>query len=178
MDAGEVVVIDAACEYSMYASDLTRTMPVNGKFTARQKEIYNIVLGAQSAARDAFVVGKSKMGGVAQRGADGGCDLPGQGGVRLHQHAWKGSARRAPGEVLSAWAWARGSGSMCMTRRITTQPWQIGSVFTIEPGIYIPEEKIGVRIEDTYFVDGSGKLVDFAEKLPHTAEEVEAAMRG
>ena len=52
-----------------------------------------------------------------------------------------------------------------------------GMVFTIEPGVYIPEEKIGVRIEDTFYVDASGKLMDFAEKLPHTAEEVEAAMQ-
>jgi Xaa-Pro aminopeptidase len=55
--------------------------------------------------------------------------------------------------------------------------FDVGSVFTIEPGIYIPEEKIGVRIEDTFYVDASGKLIDFAEKLPHTADEVEAAMR-
>ena len=68
MDKGDVVVIDAAGEYSMYASDLTRTMPVDGHFTARQKEIYNIVLGAQQAARDAFVAGKSKMGSIDHRG--------------------------------------------------------------------------------------------------------------
>ena len=70
MATGDVVVIDAAGEYSMYASDLTRTMPVDGHFTARQKEIYNIVLGAQQAARDAFVAGKSKMGSIDHRGAD------------------------------------------------------------------------------------------------------------
>ena len=57
-----------------------------------------------------------------------------------------------------------------------SKPFEIGSVFTIEPGIYIPEEKIGVRIEDTFYVNAAGKLIDFAEKLPHTAEEVEAAM--
>ena len=55
------MVVDAACEYSMYASDITRTVPVNGHFTARQREIYNIVLGAQQAAIDAFVAGKSKI---------------------------------------------------------------------------------------------------------------------
>src|ERR1700678_2340198 len=70
MEKGDVVVIDAAGEYSMYASDLTRTMPVEGHFTPRQKEIYNIVLGAQQAARNAFVAVKSKMGGVDHRGAD------------------------------------------------------------------------------------------------------------
>ena len=58
------------------------------------------------------------------------------------------------------------------------KPFVIGSVFTIEPGVYIPEEKIGVRIEDTFYVNADGKLIDFAEKLPHTAEEVEAAMQG
>ena len=67
MEKGDVVVIDAAGEYSMYASDLTRTMPVDGHFTARQKEIYNIVLGAQQAARDAFVAGQSKMGSIDHR---------------------------------------------------------------------------------------------------------------
>jgi Xaa-Pro aminopeptidase len=56
------------------------------------------------------------------------------------------------------------------------KPFQIGSVFTIEPGLYIPEEKIGVRIEDTFYVNEAGKLVDFAEQLPHSPKEVEAAM--
>jgi len=69
MKAGEVVVIDAAAECSMYASDITRTMPVGGKFTARQKEIYDIVLGAQRAAA-AFVAGKMKMGNLTERGPE------------------------------------------------------------------------------------------------------------
>jgi len=51
-------------------------------------------------------------------------------------------------------------------------------VFTIEPGIYIPEEKIGIRIEDIVWVDADGKLVNLSGALPHTAEEVEAAMTG
>jgi Xaa-Pro aminopeptidase len=57
-----------------------------------------------------------------------------------------------------------------------TKPFGPGSVFTIEPGIYIPEEQIGVRIEDTFYVDSDGKLVNFIADLPHTAEDVEAAM--
>jgi len=55
-------------------------------------------------------------------------------------------------------------------------PLAPGSVFTIEPGIYIPEEKIGVRIEDMYYVDASGKLIELTGALPHTADEVEHAM--
>ena len=50
-------------------------------------------------------------------------------------------------------------------------------VFTIEPGIYIPEEKIGMRIEDVFYVDGNGRLVDLMESMPHEAQAVEAAMR-
>ena len=66
MKAGDVVVIDAAAEYSMYAADITRTLPVNGHFTARQKEIYDIVLGAQEAAMAAFQSGKSMLSGDSE----------------------------------------------------------------------------------------------------------------
>jgi Xaa-Pro aminopeptidase len=177
MASGEVVVIDAACEYSMYASDLTRTMPVNGHFTQRQKEIYNIVLGAQSAARDAFLAGKSKMGSVSLRGAD-------PDGVYLDKIAYdyiNTHGKDLQGEPLGKYflhGLGHGVGIDVHDPTDYTQPFQAGSVFTIEPGIYIPEEKIGVRIEDTFYVDAQGHLVDFAEKLPHTADEVEAAMRG
>ena len=176
MEKGDVVVIDAAGEYSMYASDLTRTMPVDGHFTARQKEIYDVVLGAQRAARAAFVAGKSKMGEVAQRGPDAdktlldkvaydyinthGKDLHGQ---PLGKYFLHGLGHSVGIDVHDPADY--------------NKPFVVGSVFTIEPGVYIPEEKIGVRIEDTFYVDGSGKLIDFAEKLPHTTEEVEAAMQ-
>jgi Xaa-Pro aminopeptidase len=176
MQGGDVVVIDAAGEYSMYASDLTRTMPVDGHFTERQREIYNIVLGAQQAARDAFVAGKSKMGSVLHRGADAdkdsldkvafdyinthGKDLHGQ---PLGQYFLHTLGHSVGIDVHDPYDYDK--------------PFAIGSVFTIEPGIYIPEEKIGVRIEDTFYVNPEGKLIDFAEKLPHTADEVEAAMR-
>src|SRR5208337_1668591 len=61
MQDGDLLLVDAACEYSMYAADITRTVPVNGHYTARQREIYNVVLGAQQAAFDAFVAGKSTI---------------------------------------------------------------------------------------------------------------------
>ena len=176
METGDVVVIDAAGEYSMYASDLTRTMPVDGHFTARQKEIYDIVLGAQRAARDAFVAGQVEDGRTGRTAR------------QTIRRCWTKSrmtTSTATAKICTAsrWAntfstaWAIRLASMCMTLTTTTKPFVIGSVFTIEPGIYIPEEKIGVRIEDTFYVDDSGKLIDFAEKLPHTTDEVEAAMR-
>jgi Xaa-Pro aminopeptidase len=176
MSEGDVVVIDAAGEYSMYASDLTRTMPVSGHFTDRQREIYNIVLGAQQAARDAFVAGQSRMGSVLKRGPNAdrtfldkvaydyinshGKDLHGQPLGKYFLHTLGHSVGI---DVHDPYDY--------------DQPFAAGAVFTIEPGIYIPEEKLGVRIEDTFYVDEQGKLIDLGEKLPHTAEEVEAAMR-
>ena len=69
MDAGEVLLMDVAAECAGYASDITRTIPVGGKFTARQREIYDIVLGAQRAAEAAFVPGKSMLTGDNARTA-------------------------------------------------------------------------------------------------------------
>ena len=172
MQSGDTVVIDAAGEYSMYASDITRTMPVNGHFTPRQREIYNIVLGAQRAAAAAFVAGKSKINDPQHKQADSldqvafayvnehGKDLHGQ---PLGQYMIHGLGHLVGINVHDAWDY--------------TKPLDKGMVFTIEPGIYLPEEKIGVRIEDVFYVGPDGKLVDLIALLPHEASEVEAAMR-
>ncbi len=164
MRDGDVEVTDAAGEYSMYASDVTRTLPVNGHFTPRQREIYDIVLAAQRAAEASFVSGKSTMRDLDKAARD----YIGSHGKDLH------------GESLSRYfihSVGHSVGISVHDPFIGTQPWGPGAVFTIEPGIYIPEEKIGVRIEDTYYVDANGKLVDLIATLPHTADEVEAAMR-
>jgi Xaa-Pro aminopeptidase len=172
MKSGDVVVIDAAGEYSMYASDITRTLPVDGKFTPRQKEIYNIVLGAQRAAAAAFVAGKSKINDPLHKQADSldqvafayinshGKDLHGQ---PLGQHMVHGLGHLVGIDVHDPWDYSK--------------PLDKGMVFTIEPGIYLPEEGIGVRIEDVFYVDADGKLVDLIADLPHDAADVEAAMR-
>jgi Xaa-Pro aminopeptidase len=176
MASGDVVVIDAAGEYSMYASDLTRTMPANGHFTQRQREIYNIVLGAQQAARDAFVAGKSKMGSVLLRGPDADKTLLDKVAFEyINTHG-----KDLHGEPLGKYflhTLGHSVGIDVHDPYDYDQPFAIGSVFTIEPGLYIPEEKLGVRIEDTFYVNEQGKLINLGEKLPHTAESVESAMR-
>jgi Xaa-Pro aminopeptidase len=163
---GDVVVMDVAGEYGMYASDITRTLPANGHFTARQREIYDVVLGAQQAAMKAVVAGKSTLSktepnSLYQVAYDyintHGKDLHGE---ALGKYFIHGLGHRVGLEVHDV-----GSG-----------PVEKGDVFTVEPGIYIPEEKIGVRIEDIVMLDESGKLVNLTAELPHTAEDVEAAM--
>ncbi len=170
IEAGDVVVMDVAGEYAMYASDITRTAPASGKFTDRQREIYNIVLGAQQATMAAFKQGKSKLSG---RESDSlfkvaydyinshGKDLRGQ---PLGQYFIHGLGHYVGLEVHDV-----GDINAPIPRR---------AVFTIEPGIYIPEEKIGVRIEDIVWVSPEGKLVNLTAALPHSAEEIEDAMAG
>jgi Xaa-Pro aminopeptidase len=172
MQAGQVVVVDAAGEYSMYASDITRTMPVSGHFTARQREIYDIVLGAQKAAMDAFVAGKSREN-------DPNHTYP----ESLDTIAWKymnEHGKDLRGEPLGKY-FIHGIGhgvGIDVHDSIDQQPIQKGQVFTIEPGIYIPEEKIGVRIEDVFYASPDGKLIDLTEALPKTADAVEAIVQG
>ena len=168
MKTGDVVVVDAAGEYSMYASDITRTMPVNGHFTPRQLQIYNIVLGAQQAAAQAFVAGKSRVNDHTYQYPDS-----------LDTIAWKymnEHGKDLHGEPLGKY-FLHGIGHPVgidvhdPTDYAT--PIAEGQVFTIEPGIYIPEERIGVRIEDVFYAAPGGKLECLTCALPKKAEDVE-----
>jgi Xaa-Pro aminopeptidase len=171
MQDGDVVVMDVAGEYSMYASDITRTAPVNGKFTARQREIYNIVLGAQEAAMHAFQAGKSRLA-TSRTDNDSlykaAFDYINSHGKDLH------------GEPLGKYfihGLGHHVGLNVHDANDSSMPLDKGMIFTIEPGIYIPEEKLGVRIEDMFMVGQDGKLVMLSHDLPRTADEVEAAMK-
>lgn len=169
MQAGDVVVMDVGGEYGMYASDITRTAPVNGKFTPRQREIYDIVLGAQEAAIQTFQAGKSKLATgtdpdslykVAKDYIDAhGKDLH---GGKLGRYFIHGIGHHVGLNVHDA--------------SDPSMPLNKGMVFTLEPGIYIPEEKLGVRIEDMFYVGDDGKLVMLTQGLPRTADQVEKAM--
>jgi len=172
MQDGDVTVVDAAGEYSMYASDITRTVPVNGHFTARQREIYNIVLGAQQAAIEAFVADKSIINDPKHIHPDSldivawnymnahGKDLHGE---PIGKYFIHGIGHSVGINVHDPWDYSK--------------PVEKGMVFTIEPGIYIPEEKIGVRIEDIFYVNENSKLECLTCALPKTTEAVEKTMR-
>ena len=168
IEAGDLIVIDAAGEYSMYASDITRTLPATGKFTARQREIYDIVLGAQQAAIAAFQSGTSH---IARDRANS-----------LHDVAYKyinTYGKDLHGEPLGKY-FIHGLGHYVGLNVHDEGDYDVplgpGMVFTIEPGIYIPEEKLGARIEDIFYVDQNGKLIKLTADLPSTAADVERAM--
>ena len=162
---GDVVVIDVAGEYGGYAADITRTLPANGKFTARQREIYEIVLGAQNAALAAIKPGAMLYGGpksVHQVAYDyintHGHDLHGN---TLGRYFFHGVGHHLGLDVHDP--------------NDRTSPLQPNMVITDEPGIYIPEEKIGVRIEDDVLVTADGNQL-LTAKLPRSPDEIEKIM--
>jgi Xaa-Pro aminopeptidase len=162
---GDVVVIDVGGEYGGYAADITRTLPANGTFTARQREIYDIVLGAQNAAIDAIKPGVQLYGGdnsLQQIAANyintHGLDTQGRTLGRYFIHGVShhlGLDVHDPGD--------------------RTRPLEPGMVVTVEPGIYIPEENLGVRIEDDILVTRDGHQI-LTARLPRNADEIEKIM--
>ena len=163
---GDVVLMDVGGQYSGYTADITRTIPANGHFTPRQREIYEIVLGAQNAALAALKPGMT---------------LGGYGPNSLYKIAYDyinthGTDRE--GRTLgrtSFTGWAITSASKCTTPAKPIARSKPGMVVTMEPGLYLPEEKIGVRIEDDVLVTPD-RLRLLTARLPRTAEEIEKIM--
>jgi Xaa-Pro aminopeptidase len=165
MQDGDVVVMDVAGSYSGYASDITRTLPVNGHFTPRQREIYEVVLGAQKAALAAaqpgisMGQGKKSLQKIAYDYIDShGKDLNGKplGPYFIHGLGHSvGLNVHDPTDYNS-----------------TLEP---GTVVTLEPGIYIPDEKLGVRIEDMILVTEDGAEL-LTRRLPRDPDEIEKMM--
>ena len=163
---GDVVVLDVGAQYAGYSADITRTVPANGKFTPRQLEIYNIVLGAQNAALAAVKPGASlcpKADKSLQKIAYDYINTHGkdQHGQPLGQYYIHGLGHYIGLDVHDP-------GPYC-------QPLAPGMVVTIEPGIYMPEESLGVRIEDDVLITDTGyKLL--SERLPRDPAAIEKIM--
>jgi Xaa-Pro aminopeptidase len=167
MDAGELLLMDVGAECSMYATDITRTVPVNGKFTPRQKELYEVVLGAQKAAIAAIKPGVM-MGHRMNK-------------VGLHKVALDyidshgKDAKRASLGKYFIHGLGHHVGLDVHDANDPTLPLEAGMIITIEPGIYIPEEGIGIRIEDVVLVTENGAKV-LSSSLPREVNEIEKAM--
>ena len=162
---GDIVVLDVAGEYGGYAADITRTLPANGKFTARQREIYEIVLGAQNAALKVTKAGAMMYGekGSLQQIAEDYIDSHGK---DLH------------GQPLGKYfihGLGHGLGLDVHDPTEYTKPLQAGMVITNEPGIYIPEENLGVRIEDDVLVTADGYEL-LTKRLARDPDDVERVM--
>jgi Xaa-Pro aminopeptidase len=151
MQAGDVVVVDVGAEYSGYSADVTRTYPVSGKFTNRQREIYQVVLDAQKAA-----IAKIKPGA---RISD------------VHQAAMA-HIRSKGFEKYFIHGTTHHIGLQVHDVGDVGRPFEPNMVITVEPGIYIPDEQIGIRIEDDILVTASGFRV--LSVFPKEIAEIEA----
>ncbi len=168
MHDGDLVVMDVAGSYGGYTSDITRTLPVNGHFTARQREIYEIVLAAQNAAlaavKPGVYLGRHGNKGLYEISFDyinsHGKDLHGQ---RLGQYYIHGLSHPIGLNVHDPMDYSK-----------ALEP---GMIITMEPGIYIPEEKIGVRIEDDILITPDGYEL-LTRRLPRDPDEIERVMAG
>jgi Xaa-Pro aminopeptidase len=163
MEAGELVLMDAGARCSAYASDVTRTVPVSGHFTPRQRELYEVVLGAQKAAIAAVKPGATlpQLNKIAHDYLDAhGQDLHGEPlGKYLTHRISHGVGLEVHDYPVAA----------------STDPLEAGMVITVEPGLYLPEENIGIRIEDTLLVTSDGAQV-LSAALPKEPAEIEKAM--
>jgi Xaa-Pro aminopeptidase len=183
---GDLVLIDAACEYELYASDITRTFPVNGKFSPEQKALYEIVLNAQLAAIEAVKIGNSykEPHHVAVRILVEGLLSLGimQGDIEqiikteaYHQFYMHGTGHWLGMDVHDVGAYKQAG---------EWRPYEEGMVVTIEPGLYIaPDDEtvdakwrgIGIRIEDDVVATANGPLV-LTKGVVKSIADIEALM--
>jgi Xaa-Pro aminopeptidase len=159
---GDLVVIDAAAEWGQYTADVTRTFPVNGRFTPRQKAIYDLVLATQQTAVDSLRPGMTlrDLDGVARR--------------YMREHSGT-----LCGEQTCDVFFIHGLGhpiGMDVHDVGFGRPFQPGTVLAIEPGIYLPDEGFGVRIEDNILVTATGGEF-LSAGAPRTTEAIERLMR-
>ena len=166
IEDGDIVVLDVGAQFAGYSADIARTIPANGKFTPRQREIYDIVLGAQNAALAAL---------------NPGMDFCSKGGKGVHKIAYdyiNSHGKDLHGKSLGPYfihGLGHHIGLNVHDPGEHCAPFQPGMVVTIEPGIYIPEENLGVRIEDDVLITESGyKLL--SERLPRDPDEIQRLM--
>jgi Xaa-Pro aminopeptidase len=161
---GDLVVMDVGAEFGYQTADITRTIPVSGRFTPRQRALYDLVLGAQAAAIDSVRPGTDiqQLNRVAR-------DY-----LRTHSDTLCGPAPcdRYFTHGLSHWL-----GMDVHDVGSYASVLAPGMVLTVEPGIYIPEEQLGIRVEDDVLVTASGREV-LSSGIPRAAQDVEAVMRG
>ena len=171
---GDMVLLDVAAEYGGWASDLTRTIPVNGKFTPRQRDVYNAVLRVFRGANDILRPGNTPMEYQQQV-----IELMERELVHLGLFSAKEALAQGPEKLLVKRYFMHGTShhigldvhDVCPPH----EPFAEGMVFTIEPGIYIREESMGVRLENDVVI-GKDKNFDLMHNIPIDVEEIEELM--
>ncbi len=172
---GDVILMDFGAEYANYSSDLTRCVPVNGKFTKRQKEVYNAVLNVKNEATKLLKpgillndyhkqVGKLMEDQLLQLNLITKYDIKQQdpNWPAYKKYFMHGTSHYIGLDTHDVGSWIN--------------PIEKNMVFTVEPGIYIPEENLGIRLEDDVVVQEKGEPFNLMKNIPIEAEEIEDLM--
>jgi Xaa-Pro aminopeptidase len=175
--AGDLILMDVAAEYANYRSDLTRTFPVSGRFTERQAAVYNAVLRVKNAATKMLVpgtlwaeyhreVGEIMTAELLALGLLDPADVKNQ---DPNKPAYKKYFMHGTSHHIGLDTHDYGA---------LKTPMKAGMVFTVEPGIYITEEGIGIRLEDNVVIQEKGDPINLMAHIPITIAEIEALMNG
>ena len=175
--AGDLILLDVGAEYANYSSDMTRTIPVSGRFTDRQKEVYNAVLRVKNEATKLLVpgadwanyhveVGKLMTSELLSLGLIDKADAQNENKdwPAYKKHFMHGTSHHM--------------GLDTHDYGILTEPMQANMVFTVEPGIYIPKEGFGIRLEDDVVIQAQGEPFNLMKNIPIEVNEIEALMNG
>lgn len=172
---GDLILFDVAAEYANYSSDLTRTIPVNGRFTPRQRQVYDAVLRVKNEATKLLTpgtlwkeyhieVGKIMTGELL------GLGLLDKADVQNEDPAWPAYKK------YFMHGTSHHMGLDTHDYGLLYEPMQPNMVFTVEPGIYIPAEGFGIRLEDDVVIQPSGEPFNLMRNIPIEAEEIESIM--
>ncbi len=172
---GELILLDVGAEYANYSSDLTRCVPINGRFSARQKEVYSAVLRVKNAAQQLLVPGTimaeyHKEVGKLMESELLGLKLIDQTDIKNQDPNWPAYKKY----------FMHGTSHFLGLDTHDVGLWHLpileNMVFTCEPGIYIPEEGLGIRIEDDLVVQANGGPFNLMRNIPIEIEEIENLM--
>ena len=172
---GDLILFDVAAEYANYASDLSRTIPVNGRYTARQREVYDAVLRCKKAAETLLVTGNNWYDYHKEMGKIYTSELLGLGlldkaDVQNENPDWPAYKK------YMMHGTSHHMGLDTHDYGILTDDFVEGMVFTNEPGFYIPEEGFGIRLEDDYVIQNQGLPLNLMKNIPLEAAEIEELM--
>ena len=172
---GDMLLMDVGAEYANYSSDMTRTVPVNGRFTDRQKSVYQAVLNVKNEASKMLIpgtlweeyhveVGKLMTSELISLGLLDKSDIQNQD----HKNpAYKKYFMHGTSHHMGLDTHDYGD---------LKTPMVANMVFTVEPGIYIPEENLGIRLEDDVVIKNSGAPINLMKSIPIEIEEIEEIM--
>ena len=172
---GDLLLMDVAAEYANYSSDMTRTIPVNGRFTARQKAVYQAVLNVKNHATKLLVPGTMWDAYHVEVGKLMTSELLGLGlidkvDVQNEDSKWPAYKK------YFMHGTSHHMGLDTHDFGALKSPMQANMVFTVEPGIYIPEENMGIRLEDDIVIQPKGSPVNLMQNIPIEIDEIEALM--